>query len=119
MDKEVSLLFEVLEQKNSYLLEFHKINMRELNRLSEGCIDNLENFYYSREILLNAIYKLDHKLSKSGWDQSLKVNKVERKKLEDIFYFKRKMIMSILDQDLAIISLVGKLKKDNIKTIAS
>lgn len=119
MDKEIFSLFNTLEQKNSYLLEFHKINMEELNRLADGCMDNLENFYYSREMLLNAINKLDSKLSKKQWIQALKVDKKEKKKLIDIFHFKRKMVMSILDQDLAIISLVDKIKKHNTKAIAS
>ena len=119
MDQEVCSLFTALEQKNSYLLELHKINMEELDRLAEGCLDNLENFYYSREILLDAIKKLDKKLSKQNWDQSLKVDKKEKKKLIDIFQFKKKMVMSILDQDLAIISLVDAFKKNDTKAIAS
>ena len=120
MDKETFSLFDVLEQKNSYLLEFHKINMEELNRLAEGSLDNLENFYYSREILLNAISKLDHKLSTKEWDKPLKMDKEKKKKLLDIFYFKRKMVMSILDQDLVIISLVDRIKKNKpAKAIAS
>ena len=119
MHNEVFSLFEVLEKKNSYLLEFHKINMDELNRLAEGCVDNLENFYYSRELLLNAINQLDNTLSKNKLDKNLKVNKVQKKKLINIFCLKRKMVMSILDQDLAIISLVDQIKKGNIKSIAS
>lgn len=111
MNPEDMSLFQLLEQKNSYLLEFHKINMDELKRLSEGSIDNLENFYYSREILLNAIKKLDDKTSSKI--KSLKVNKQEKKKLIDILNLKRKMILSILDQDLVIISLIDQLKQSN------
>ena len=118
MHKEVFSLFEVLEKKNSYLLEFHKINMDELNRLANGSIDNLENFYYSREILLNAINRLDNEISPNNLEK-LKVNKIEKKKLIDILNLKRKTVMSILDQDLAIISLVDQIKSGNIKTIAS
>lgn len=119
MHNEVLLLFKVLEQKNSYLLEFHKINMHELNRLAEGCIDNLENFYYSRELLLNAINKLDDKISKNSLNKNLKVNKTQKKKLMNILNLKRKMVMSILDQDLTILNLVNKIKNGNIKAIAS
>ena len=119
MHKEAFSLFKILEQKNSYLLEFHKINMNELGRLAEGCIDNLENFYYSRELLLNAINKLDDKISQNNLDEDLKVNKTQKKKLIDILNLKRKMVMSILDQDLTIMSLVDQIKKRNIKTIAS
>lgn len=119
MNKEVVSLFKALEKKNSYLLEFHKINMDELGRLSKGCTDNLENFYYSRELLLNAINKLDSWLSSEKLNKNLQINKTEKKKLMGIFKLKRKMVLSILDQDLTIISLVDKIKKEDTEAIAS
>ena len=119
MRNELFSLFEILEQKNSYLLEFHKINMYELNRLAEGCIDNLENFYYSRELLLNAINKLDHKISQNNLDKNLKVDKTQKKKLLRILNLKKEMVMSILDQDLAILSLINKIKDKNVRAVAS
>ena len=119
MDREVFSIFETLEKKNSYLLEFHKINMEELGRLAQGSLKNLENFYYSREILLNAISHLDDKISLNDLKKNIKINKKEKKKLLDILNLKRKMVMSILDQDLTIISLVDKLKKEGIKAVAS
>ena len=119
MRNELFSLFEILEQKNSYLLEFHKINMHELNRLAEGCIDNLENFYYSRELLLNAINKLDHKIPWNNLDKNLKANKVQKKKLMNILNLKHEMVMSILDQDLVILSLINKIKDGNLRAIAS
>ena len=112
-------LFDLLEKKNSYLLEFHKINTEELKRLAKGCFDHLEDFYYSRELLLNAIHKLDDKISQNPIG-NIKVQKSEKKKLTDILNLKRKMVMSILDQDLTILSLVSQLKeKSRIENIAS
>lgn len=116
---EVVSLFEALEKKNSYLLEFHKINMNELKRLSEGCVENLENFYYSRELLLNAINKLDGQISGENWNKNLRIDKNQKQKLVDILKLKKEMVMSILDQDLKIISLLDTIKKDNTKDIAS
>ena len=110
-------LFNLLEQKNSYLLEYHKLNIDELRKLADGRMDHLEDFYYSRELLLNAISRLDVKISKNTIE-SLEVNKSQKKKLVDILNLKRKMVMSILDQDLAIISLVNELKKGKTKNIA-
>ena len=107
MGKEVVTLLEILEQRNSYLLEFHKINVNEMDRLNEGCIDNFENFYYSREILLNAIDRIDNKLSRYN---DVQANPEEKKKLEEILRMKRDMTSSILDQDLVIMSLVEELK---------
>lgn len=115
---EATSLFNLLEQKNSYLLEFHKLNMDELKLLANGCIDHLEDFYYSRELLLNAISKLDIQISEDEID-SVEVNKTQKKKLVDILSLKRKMVMSILDQDLAIISLFNELKKNKTTNIAS
>ena len=111
-------LFCLLEQKNSYLLEFHKLNMDELNLLANGRIDHLEDFYYSRELLLNAISKLDIQISEDEIENT-KVNNNQKKKLVDILNLKRKMVMSILDQDLAIISLVNELKRGKIADLAS
>ena len=115
---EATSLFNLLEEKNSYLLEFHKINMDELKLLANGRIDHLEDFYYSRELLLNAISKLDIQISEDEID-NVQVNKTQKKKLIDILSLKRKMVMSILDQDLAIISLFNELKKNKTTNIAS
>lgn len=117
--EDIFSLFETLEKKNSYLLEFHKINMEELSRLAKGSLGNLENFYYSREILLNAISRLDNKISLDDLNEDVEIQPKEKKKLLDILNLKRKMVMSILDQDLTIISLVDKLKKEGIKAVAS
>lgn len=119
MNKKLISLFEILDRKNSYLLEFHKINMDELKRLAEGHTDNLENFYYSRELLLNAIYKLDDQISKDYETKALRVSARDKKKLINTLNFKKKMVMSILDQDLTIMSLVDQMKKESIKPIAS
>lgn len=120
MEEEVQSLFNLLEEKNSYLLEFHKINTDEIERLTKGLTDNLENFYYSRELLLNAIDRLDKKIAKEKETtcletQNLEVQREEKKKLQEILHLKKSMVLSILDQDLAIISLVDKLNQKNQK----
>ena len=45
--------------------------------------------------------------------QNFEVQKTEKKKLQEILHLKRNMVLSILDQDLAIISLVDKLNQKN------
>lgn len=116
---EATALFDLLEQKNSYLLEFHKLNMDELNLLADGHIEHFEDFYYSRELLLNAISKLDVQISEDEIENLEQPNKIQKKKLLDILNLNRKMVMSIVDQDLAIISLLSELNKGKTKDIAS
>jgi len=112
MDGDVQSLFDILEQKNSYLLEFHKINNEEMDRLSEGCADNLEDFYYSRELLLNAIDKLDKRIHERERKPAPLVGVSEKNKLKKLLSLKKSMILSILDQDLTILSLVEKINKN-------
>lgn len=111
-------LIEILDKKNNYLLEFHKINLEEMGRLNHGFIDNLENFYYSREILLNAIDKIDNEISSQQSVSKCTVNRDQKQKLEKVLDFKKDMVLSILDQDLTIISLVEQLQ-NKIPSIAS
>lgn len=118
MEEEVQSLFNLLEEKNSYLLEFHKINNNEIERLIKGHQDNLENFYYSRELLLNAIDRLDSQIAKEEKNACFEAQKEEKKKLKEILHLKRNMVLSILDQDLTIISLVDRLNQKNKKPAA-
>lgn len=119
MEEEVQFLFNLLEEKNSYLLEFHKINNNEIERLIKGHQDNLENFYYSRELLLNAIDKLDKQIAKEEQNACFEAQQEEKRKLKEILLLKRNMVLSILDQDLTIISLVDRLNKTNEKKSAA
>ena len=107
-------ILDLLERKNSYLLEFHKINNKEISRLSKGCIRNLENFYYSRELLLNAIGRLDSRCNYEEFSKRCKVNFKEKEKLSHIFKLKDDMVRSILDQDVVILSLVDKLHEGKL-----
>ena len=107
-------IFDLLERKNSYLLEFHKINNKEISRLSTGCIRNLENFYYSRELLLNAIDRLNNRCNYKELSRKCKVNLKEKEKLSHIFKLKDDMVRSILDQDVVILSLVDKLHEGKL-----
>ena len=117
MDKDVLSLFKILEQKNSYLLEFHKLNQEELKKLCKGHLNNLETFYYSREIILNAIERLDKKLHHHQ-ETSITLHSEEKRKLEEMLKLKKDMVLSILDQDFTILSLFDKFNETEIKKVA-
>ena len=111
---EATSIFEALEKKNSYLSEFSKLNKEEITRLAQGNVKNLENFYYLREIIINAINKLDKRISiLESWDEEIKNNAKTKKKFLFVLEKKRELVLSILDQDLKIISLIDKLKVKN------
>ena len=93
-------------------MEFHKINNTEIEKLVQGCSDNLENFYYSRELLLNAIDRLDKQIAAEEQSTGFEAQNIEKQKLQELLRLKKSMVLSILDQDLIIISLVDRLQKN-------
>ena len=75
-------------------------------------LHNLENFYYSRELLLNAIARLDEKIAQEKLPPGkADLPEEDKHRMKNLLLCKRTMILSILDQDLAIISLVEKLTR--------
>lgn len=112
MNEDFLKILDLLERKNTYLLEFHKLNNKEISLLSKGKVQNLENFYYSREILLNAIDKLELKFENKSIYEGCEMDFKEKKKLSDILKLKNDMIRSILDQDMLILSLVDQLNEE-------
>ena len=118
MNETILEILTLLEKKNSYLLEYHRINSKEISLLSKGQIKNLENFYYSRELLLDAIDKVDNKFKSKNLYEKSKMNHKTKQRLSDILKLKNDMVRSILDQDVTILSLVEQLNEGKL-SIAS
>ena len=108
MKENVYQLFKMLDKKNSYLREFYDVNAREIKRLVRGEFDKLETFYYSRELILNAIERIDKQLKTNKLIQEPSISNQDRIRLKEIFKLKQNMVLSILDQDMAIFSMVEK-----------
>ena len=113
MQEDVKSLFCLLEKKNDCLLKFHKLNNSEIGRLTCGCQDNLDNFYHAREALLAAIDKADKRIAAEEKAARFEARKEEKKKLKKLLRLKRDLVLSILDQDLVILSLMNGLREDD------
>ena len=113
MQEDVKALFHLLEKKNRCLLKFHKLNNDEIERLTAGCQDNLDNFYHDREALLSAIDQVDKRIAEEEKPARFEAQTAEKKRLKKILRLKRDMVLSILDQDLVILSLMSGLQEDN------
>lgn len=98
----IQQMIDLLDKKNSYLLDFQNLNNEEICRIQKGNFTNLEAFYYDREILLNAIDRVDHQLKKYRIDQFVDVCENSKKKVLDLLRVKKKFIHHILDQDMQI-----------------
>ena len=98
----IKRVIDLLGRKNGYLVDFQTLNSEELARIEQGNFANLEAFYYDRELLLNAMEKLDHKLREYSVDELGSTQSPFKEKILELLKNKRKFIHNILDQDMAI-----------------
>ena len=97
----------LLEKKNNYLSQFEQLSSFEWKRICGGDFSNIESFYYSRQIILDAIDRIDYKLKKYKLSLS---DKDIQKKIMPLLQKKHKIIMSILHKDLLIHSNIRDLE---------
>ncbi len=92
----------LLQKKLGYLQDFQNLNQEEWERINQGDISNLEAFYYDRELLLNAMDRIDKRLRGYNVDQCDGVNEESKGKVLSLLQKKRKAIYNILNQDMKI-----------------
>lgn len=95
-------MIDMLKKKNFYLELFESINGEELNRIKQGDLNNLESFYYDREILLNAMDKIDKQLNQYKLEQFDDVSENSKRKIISLLKNKKQFIYTILKQDMQI-----------------
>ena len=95
-------MIELLRKKNSYLMEFQKLNKEEFGRIKMSNFQNLEAFYYDREILLNAVDRIDQELSRYKIEDFVDVSEKSKKKIIYLLKNKREFLLHILNQDMQI-----------------
>lgn len=99
---QVQYMIDMLKKKNFYLELFESINNEELNRIKKGDFSNIESFYYDREILLNAMDKIDEKLKQYKLEQFDDVSENSKRKIISLLKNKKQFIYTILNQDMQI-----------------
>ena len=108
----MELIIDLLQQKNNYLLQFKKIGSLECQRLQVGDYSHIEQFYYSRQIILDAIENIDIQIKNYAPQHTSK----EYKKIIKLLLQKRRIITkSILQQDITIHSYLNDLQYDRIE----
>ena len=110
----MKLIIELLKQKNNYLSQFKKINAFECHRLQSGDYSHIEQFYYSRQIILDAIDNIDTSLKEYRADR--KASEEDKQTIRDLLNEKRKITFHILRQDMVIHSYINGLQYDVLES---
>ncbi len=114
-------LIELLEERNRHLRKFKKVNDVEMDNFCHGNFDNLENFYKTREGLLDVIRSLDELISGSNQEfiESNEINMDTKKVVGRALSEKTRLVTSILSQDLQILSFIEQAKSEMIKDLSA
>lgn len=108
----MKLVIDLLQQKKDYLIEFEKINSVECNRLRAGDYSQIEQFYYNRQIILDAISNIDKHLKECEVET---FSDEDKKAVKNLFQKMRALVTSVLHTDILIHSYLNDLQSDSIK----
>jgi hypothetical protein len=125
MKKELTRIISLLNEKNHYLDKFNSINLAEIKNFNEGHFDNLEQFYYSRENILDVLKYIDGELEKaylesgsgsvSGELENLSLDSDQLAKVHKAFAIKDSFVDKIIGQDIQILTSIEAAKNSILK----
>src|SRR5437868_3002506 len=99
-------IISLLQEKNHYLEKFYSLNETELVKFSLGNFDNLENFYNTRERILEIIKYLDAQLDQSNaaMEDLSQVAAEDRRQVIEAMRTKDEYVSHIIEQDLEVLA---------------
>ncbi|MEK6553742.1 MAG: hypothetical protein AABZ31_00755 [Bdellovibrionota bacterium] len=114
-------IIELLNEKNFCLEKFIGVNATELSNFTSGNFDNLEEFYATREGLLEIIKKIDFLIDEKNQDpvDTAKISVEFKRDILDAQRTKNDLVGQILQQDLEILSALESAKSEIIRELSS
>lgn len=111
-------VIELLNQKNHYLEKFYSLTEVEIENFSMGNFDNLENFYHTREKILDIIKYIDGQIFNANAETEAFLNStIDRKIMQEAIAIKEEYVSRIIEQDLQILSCIENTKSNIIKEL--
>lgn len=112
-------IISLLQEKNHYLEKFYSLNETELLNFSMGNFEALENFYNTRERLLEIIRYLDGQLEQENSDTEdlSQVSQDERRQVTEAMRAKDEYVSRIIEQDLEVLACIEAAKSNIIREL--
>jgi len=111
----VPRIISLLNQKNHYLEKFYSVNETEILNFAKGEFSNLENFYQTREKILETIAYIDSQIEAES--ASPDITSAERREISTALAVKEEYVSRILAQDLEILSCIESAKSSIIREL--
>lgn len=106
----------LLQQKNHYLEKFYSLNESQILDFSSGDFDGLEEFYQTRENILQMIQYLDKELN-ALQESDVSINSEQKIEIREALAIKDEYVSRILSQDLEILSCIETAKSNIIREL--
>jgi len=112
MDKIITLL----KERNKFLAKFSALNIAEMNRITNGNFENIDEFYTTREGLLEIIKQIEGMIEKrlSFLGDFSNVSVSIKKLVSSLLKERDELVGQILNQDLEILSCIDQAKNSII-----
>jgi hypothetical protein len=98
-------LVELLKHKNHFLEKFYSTNENELKRLFQSNFDNLDNFYHTRDSILEVLQHIDQEINKMHLTQ-FELTEDEKRQAQKELEVKEQFVSRIINQDLEILQTI-------------
>jgi hypothetical protein len=109
-------------EKNHYLEKFYSLNEKELQNFLTGNFDNLEDFYQTREKILEMIRYVDLQIDKSHNDllrTGMSLEDSIKRELKKAMRIKDEYVERIIQQDIDVLACIDRAKNDIIRELQS
>lgn len=112
-------IISLLQEKNHYLEKFYSLNEAEIVNFSLGNFDNLENFYNTRERILEILKYIDAQLDLENSEipdlDQFSID--ERRQVREAMGIKDEYVSRIIEQDLEVLSFIEAAKSNIIREL--
>ena len=110
---------DVLNEKNMHLEKFFRLNEIELEKFTAEDFSGLDEFYKTREGILDIVRKLDEMLERADDDMDpATIDETLKKEILVALDYKNNLVTRIFEQDLRILSVLENAKSNIIKELA-
>ncbi|WP_413290063.1 hypothetical protein [Bdellovibrio sp. HCB337] len=112
-------IISLLEEKNHYLEKFYSLNESELVNFSMGHFEGLENFYNTRERILEILKYIDSQLeaANSEIEDMNQCSAEERRQVKSAMAIKDEYVSRIIEQDLEVLACIEAAKSNIIREL--
>lgn len=112
-------IISLLNEKNHYLEKFYALNETELKNFSMGVFDHLEQFYQTREKILDILKYIDSEVDRAhgDLDYASAVASEDKRDIREALAIKDEYVTRIIEQDLEVLACIETAKNGIIREL--